>query len=75
VEFTLKENGDVEWKFPDSQVLDITSEFDENIYYSRRDSPSLTAIPLKSSENEKALPWLSSSGKCEKGSGPMNDPA
>ena len=52
VEFTLKENGDVEWKFPDNQVslsqsviwLQVPSRI---CILSRSDFPSLTVTPLK----------------------------
>ena len=54
VEFTLKENGDVEWKFPDNQVnlsqsvswLRVPQNYTICIL-SRSDFLSLTVTPLK----------------------------
>ena len=50
VEFTLKENGDVEWKFPDNQVnlsQSVGWECIRICILSRSDFPSLTVTPLK----------------------------
>ena len=50
VEFTLKENGDVEWKFPDNQVnlsQSVGCKCIRICILSRNDFLSLTVTPLK----------------------------
>ena len=61
VEFTLKENGDVEWKFPDSQVGGERSCHCDCILF-RNVFLCLIVTLLKFFVREKASPLLSFSG-------------
>ena len=61
VEFTLKENGDVEWKFPDGQVGGEKSCQNENFLF-RNVFLCLIVTLLKFFGREKASPLLSFSG-------------
>ena len=66
VEFTLKENGDVEWKFPEAQVdIGASKKMPKSkvVFFSRNVFHSLTATPLRFCGRGKASLLLFSSGE------------